>query len=73
MYKYLKHGYPIATGIIEGACRNLVKDRMGITDARWGLHGAEAILKLLSLKVSDEFDDDWKFYEKQEFLNIDIR
>ena len=41
----LKQGWPIATGIIEGACRHLVKDRMDLTGARWGLHGAEAVLK----------------------------
>jgi len=40
----------------------------GITGARWGLDGAEAILKLRSLKVSSEFDDYWKFYEQQEFI-----
>jgi len=66
--EYLKHGYPIATGVIEGACRYLVKDRMGITGARWGLNFASAILKLRSLFVRGEFDDYWKFYEKQEFI-----
>ena len=65
--EYLKKGYPIATGVIEGACRYLVKDRMGITGARWCLKGAEAVLKLRSLKVSGEFEDYWKFYEIQEF------
>jgi hypothetical protein len=40
----LAKGWPIATGIIEGAARWLVKDRMDITGARWGLQGAEAIL-----------------------------
>jgi len=39
----LSKGWPIATGIIEGACRHIVKDRMDITGARWGLEGAEAI------------------------------
>jgi hypothetical protein len=53
--EYLKRGYPIATGIIEGACRYLVKDRMEITGARWGLEGAEALLKLRSLKISGDF------------------
>jgi hypothetical protein len=38
-------GYPIATGVIEGACRYLVKDRMDITGARWGLKGAEFIIR----------------------------
>ena len=42
----LTNGWPIATGVIEGACRHLVKDRMDITGARWGLDGAEAVLKL---------------------------
>jgi len=48
----LAYGLPIATGIIEGGCRYLVKDRMDITGARWGLERAEVILKLRSLKVS---------------------
>jgi hypothetical protein len=65
--KYLKLGYPIATGVIEGACRYLVKDRMEITGARWSLLGAEALLKLRSLKISDDFEDYWKFYEKQQY------
>jgi hypothetical protein len=50
----LAQGLPIATGVIEGACRHLVKDRMDITGARWGLDRAEAILKLRSLKVSGD-------------------
>ena len=48
----LAHGWPIATGVIEGACRHLVKDRMDITGARWGLAGAEAILKLRALPAT---------------------
>jgi hypothetical protein len=52
--KALLQGLPIATGVIEGACRHLVKDRMDITGARWGLPRAEAILKLRSLKVSGD-------------------
>jgi hypothetical protein len=64
--KYLKQGYPIATGVIEGACRYLIKDRLDITGARWSLHGAEAILKLRSLRASGDFDDYWAFHEKKE-------
>lgn len=66
---YINNGYPIATGIIEGACRYLVQDRMGKTGARWGLEGAEAILKLRSLKASTEFDDYWEYYLRQEWIN----
>ncbi len=46
----LEQGWPIATGVIEGACRHLVKDRLDRTGARWGLNGAEAILKLRALR-----------------------
>ena len=53
----LTNGWPIATGIVEGACRHLVKDRMDITGARWGLAGAEAILKLRAIKANGDFDD----------------
>ena len=53
----LTKGWPIATGIIEGACRYLVKDRMDITGARWGLQGAEAVLKLQALRANNCWND----------------
>jgi hypothetical protein len=53
----LDAGWPIATGVIEGACRHLVKDRMDITGARWGLQGAEAILKLRALRSNGDFNE----------------
>jgi hypothetical protein len=62
----LEQGLPIATGVIEGACRHLVKDRMDITGARWGLAQAEAILKLRSLKVSGDLTPYLKFHFRQE-------
>jgi hypothetical protein len=64
----LKHGLPIASGVIEGACRHLVKDRMDLTGARWGLERAEAVLQLRALQASGDFDAYWKFHERQEFL-----
>lgn len=64
--KFLTQGYPIATGVIEGACRHLIKDRLDITGARWGLKGAEAILKLRSLLSSGDFDEYWKFHKAAE-------
>lgn len=60
----LESGFPIATGVIEGACRHLINDRLDITGARWSLQGAEAVLKLRSLKSSGHFEDYWKFYKK---------
>jgi hypothetical protein len=62
----LKHGGPIATGVIEGACRHLVKDRLDLTGARWGLNGAETILKLRALRSNADFNQYWKFHLNNE-------
>lgn len=62
----LARGWPIATGVIEGACRHLVKDRMDLTGARWGLHGAEAILKLRALRSNGDFDEYWRYHLDRE-------
>lgn len=66
--QYLQQGLPIATGVIEGACRYLVKDRMDRTGARWSLQGAEAVLRLRALRSSGDFDAYWRFHEQQEYL-----
>jgi hypothetical protein len=62
----LARGWPISTGVIEGACRHLVKDRMDRTGARWGLAGAEAILKLRALRANGDFDTYWAYHLAQE-------
>ena len=70
----LSNGWPIATGVIEGACRHLVKDRMDITGARWGLQGAEAILKLRALISNGDLDAYWDYHLAQErHRNHDLR
>jgi hypothetical protein len=66
----LAKGWPIATGIIEGACRHIIKDRMDITGARWGLEGAEAILKLRAVTATGDFEDYWRFHLRQEHKRI---
>ena len=72
--EYLAAGLPIATGVAEGACRYLVKDRMEVTGASWSLGGAEAVLRLRSLRASDDFEAYWRFHLKQERLrNHDAR
>ncbi len=63
----LAQGLPIATGVIEGACRHLVKDRMDLTGARWSLSGAEAVLRLRALRSSHDFDEYWTFHEAREY------
>jgi len=66
----LKKGWPIATGIIEGACRHIVKDRMDITGARWGLEGAEAVLRLRALIASGDFGAYWRYHLRREHQRI---
>jgi hypothetical protein len=65
--RYLAKGLPVATGVIEGACRHLVKDRMAVTGARWSLNGAEAVLRLRALRSSRDFDEYWTFHEACEY------
>jgi hypothetical protein len=62
----LRKGWPIATGVIEGACRHLVKDRMDITGARWGLDTAEAVLTLRAVAANGDLDDYWTYHLTQE-------
>jgi len=49
--QYLCHGYPIASGVIEGACRHLIKDRMERAGMHWTLPGAQAMLDLRSVWI----------------------
>jgi hypothetical protein len=62
----LANGWPIATGVIEGACRHLVQDRMGITGARWGLAGAQAMLWLRAINASGDTGTYWTWHIQQE-------
>jgi hypothetical protein len=62
----LRDGLPISTGVVEGACRYLVQDRMGKTGARWSLLGAEAVLKLRALRTNGDFDAYWAFHLERE-------
>ena len=66
----LASGWPIATGIIEAACRYLIKDRLDITGARWGLAGAEAILKLRATSSNGDFEDYWAWHLAQEHQRV---
>ncbi|MBV9207583.1 MAG: ISKra4 family transposase, partial [Actinobacteria bacterium] len=62
----LAQGWPIATGVIEGACRHLVQDRMGITGARWSLDGAQAMLWLRAIQASGDTSTYWHWHITQE-------
>jgi hypothetical protein len=62
----LDNGWPIATGAVEGACRHLIADRLDITGARWGLVGAEAVLRLRTLVANGDLDAYWRFHAARE-------
>ncbi len=54
--EYLAAGYPIGSGVVEGACRHLVKDRMEQAGMRWRIAGAQAILSLRAIYVNDDWN-----------------
>ena len=56
--EYLAAGYPIGSGVAEGACRHLVKDRMERTGMRWTINGAQSMLSLRGVYLNG----DWKEY-----------
>lgn len=64
--EYLKQGLPIASGVVEGACKNLVKDRMERSGMRWKISGAEAVLQLRGVKLSGHMDEYWRFHIQRE-------
>ena len=63
---FLEKGYPIASGVIEGACRHLINDRLAITGSRWGLKTAESILKIRSMRSSGDFEEYWIYHKAKE-------
>jgi hypothetical protein len=63
--KALAKGWPIATGMIEGACRFVIEDRFGITGARWSPDGAETILKLRAVVVNGDLDAYMNYYKER--------
>ena len=54
---YLSHGWPIASGVIEGACRHFVKDRCELSGMRWLQSGAENLLRLRAVAENNDWDD----------------
>jgi hypothetical protein len=62
----LASGWPIATGVIEGACRHLIGDRLDIAGSRWGVQGAEAILRLRAVIDNGDFETYWAFHLRRE-------
>jgi hypothetical protein len=66
----LAAGRPTATGVIEGACRHLIGDRLDTGGARWGLDGAEAILTLRAVISNGDFGEYWRFHLAREHQRL---
>jgi Uncharacterised protein family (UPF0236) len=62
----LARGWPIATGVIEGSCRYIVRDRFDITGARWSPEGAEAMLKLRAVRANGDWSSYWRHHLAEE-------
>jgi hypothetical protein len=66
----LEAGWPIATGVIEGACRHLIADRLSLSGSRWGLDAAEAILTLRAVISNGDFEEYWRFHLEREHQRL---
>lgn len=67
---YLKRGWPIASGAVEGACKCLVRDRFERSGMRWTPAMAEAMLKLRAVYLSDDWDAYWKWHVEQDQVRL---
>ncbi len=63
---YLAAGWPIGTGVVEGACRHLVKDRLEQAGMRWTRRGAQALLDLRALRLNGQWDAYWRFHRARQ-------
>jgi hypothetical protein len=68
--EYLAAGYPIGSGVAEGACRHLVKDRMEQTGMRWTVEGAQAMLHVRALYLNGQWEEFLTFRVEQEQARI---
>jgi len=64
--EYLAKGYPIGSGVVEGACRHLVKDRMELAGMHWSKPGAQAILELRAVETNRDWEAFWRFHVREE-------
>jgi hypothetical protein len=67
---YLAQGWPIGTGVVEGACGHLVKDRMEQAGMRWTQEGAQAMLDLRAVRINGDWDAYWQFHRQQQHQRL---
>ncbi len=63
---YLASGYPISTGLIEGACGSLIKDRADRSGSRWSADGIQAVLNLRAVMKNGDWEAYWGYYMRAE-------
>jgi hypothetical protein len=69
-HQYLQKGLPVASGSVEGACKNLIKDRMERSGMRWTQRTAEAMVKMRATYLSEDFEEYWNFHIAQEQIRL---
>jgi len=67
---YLARGWPVGTGVVEGACGHLVKDRMEQAGMRWIKAGAQAVLDLRALRFNGQWDAYASFHRQQQHQRL---
>jgi len=67
---YLARGWPIASGVIEGACKHVVRGRMDRSGMKWARPGAHAMLQLRTVRLNDDWDDYQRFHRQREHLRL---
>lgn len=68
--EYLEKGYPIATGVIEGACGSFVKDRTDCSGMHWTKAGVQAVLDLRAVKKNKDWDTFWVYHIRHEYERL---
>ena len=68
--EYLAAGYPIGSGVAEGACRHVVKDRLELTGMRWTVTGAQSLLHLRAIYINDDWESFQNHYIETEQARI---
>jgi hypothetical protein len=67
---YLARGWPIGTGVVEGACGHLVKDRMEQAGMRWTQTGAQAVLDLRAVRLNGDWEAYWQYHRQQQHQRV---
>jgi len=68
--QYLAQGWPIGTGVVDGACRHVVTDRMEQSGMRWTEDGAQAVLDLRAIRINGQWERYWAYHRQQQHKRL---